>query len=168
MQENLERPGHTPSFTPFLGGHITSSQFSFAYGQEKIERRRVRRYRVQGRLLSICKSYAGQILDISRCGLAFQIVHFLPHAGGKGKAHPRQSARLDILSPGLSGYFFRDLPVKTISDLNLGRLHPENDGIIAYRRSVQLLEPLGIDQLLLLERYLKGRIHETAPANYFS
>lgn len=169
MQENVQPQARAFNYTPSISIQPPlSSQAGQLNGMNKVERRQTRRYQVQGRLLSVCEFYAGQILNISRTGLAFQIVHFLPTAGGKAGHHPLRSDKLDILSPGLSGYYFRNLQVKTIWDLNVGRLYPENDSIIAFRRSVQLVEPLRNDQLESLQRYLRGKIDEAAPANYFS
>ncbi len=168
MQENLQQPVHTFNFAPGSDKHRPPAPRTWMNnGLQEVERRRARRYQIQGRLLSVCAYYAGQILDISRTGLAFQIVYFLKEAGGKADG-PLKSDTLDILSPGLTGYFFRDLPVQTVCDLSLGQLYPENDAIIAYRRSVRLAEPLRKDQLLSLQRYLGGCIHEVAPANHFS
>lgn len=169
MQESLAQQTHSFCHVPSIDSRRTPSPQPWLMpGWTEVERRQVCRFRVQKHLLSVCANYAGQILDISRTGLAFRLVHFLPQAGGKRGIHPHQSDTLDILSPGLDGYFFKDLRVRTVCDRSLGRLYPENKDLILYRRSVRLLEPLHADQLASLQRYLEGNIHEAAAANYFS
>lgn len=125
------------------------------HGSKHIEKRKNRRYRICGHLLSVCDYYAGQILDISRTGLSCQIVHFLTKANDKiCHIKPFRSDKIDILSPGLAGYFFRSLPVREVWDLNLGQLYQENKEIIAYRRSILLASPLREDQFASLKYYL--------------
>lgn len=161
MQENIQ-PAQGSSFYPQFNDH----QIRFPLPRPKqgprcAERRKARRYQVRGHLLSVCDYYAGQILDISRTGLSFKIVHFLSQADGKVCCmEPRQSDKLDILSPGLSGYFFRDMRVQTVWDLNLGQLYQENKDIIAYRRSVLLASPLEDKQFAKLQRYLLDGLND--------
>lgn len=161
MQENIQ-PAHGLRIYPQFSDYPT--YFSLPqpeHGLRHVERRQTRRYGVRGHLLSVCDYYAGQILDISRTGLSCKIVHFLGRGDGKVcRIKPRQSDRLDILSPGLNGYFFRDLQVREVWDLNLGRLYPENENIIVYRRSIQLVTPFQNDGLASLQRYLVDDLRE--------
>ena len=155
MQENIH-PVHDATFYPQFAIYPgCTSRRQPESTLHHAERRKTRRYRVRGHLLSVCDNYAGQIQDISQTGLSFTIVHFLTQAGDNlSQLKPQPSDKLDILTPGLVGYFFRNVAVQTVSDLNLGRLYPKNQDIIVYRRSVRLATPLDDAQLTRLQRFL--------------
>ena len=87
------------------------------------DRRNFPRFRVCKHLLSVCDFHAGQILEISRTGLSFEVVHFRQSVEGNivPASKPRQSDKIDILSLGFDGYLFRNLSVLAVFDLQLGR-----------------------------------------------
>lgn len=120
------------------------------------DRRRSPRFRVGNELLCVSDDYAGQILDISPTGLAFQLVKFRPtSAKVSSMPQPRQSEKLNILHAGpLSFFIMKNLQVKGLHDLATGLLYPGNAEIVNYRRGVSFAVPLAEKEFDALHPYL--------------
>lgn len=120
------------------------------------ERRRFPRFKVGNELICVSDDYAGQILDISPTGLAFQLVKFRPTSTKVASMpQPRQSEKLNILHAGPFSFFImKNLEVKGLHDRETGLLYPNNADIVNYRRGVSFALPLADNEFDALQPYL--------------
>ena len=121
------------------------------------DRRRFSRFKVGDELLCVSDCHAGQILDISPTGMAFQLVNFrLTSAKDSSTPQPcSQSEKLNILHAGpLSFYIMKNLEIKESHDRTTGLLYPGNATIVTYRRGVSFAVPLAEREFDALQPYL--------------
>lgn len=122
------------------------------------DRRKFPRFKVADELLCVSDYSAGQILDISPTGMAFQVVNFsLNSAKDSPIQPPLQCEKLSILHTGpLSFFIMKNLLVKESHDRTTGLLYPGNSNIRTYRRGVGFAVPLATTVFDSLQPYLAG------------
>jgi hypothetical protein len=121
------------------------------------DRRKSPRFKVGNKLICVSDNYAGQILDISPTGLAFQLVKFLSQkATSSAPMHqPSTSERLNILHAGpLSFSIMKNLRISKLHDRATGLLYPGNADIVNYRRGVGFAVPITDNEFETLRPYL--------------
>jgi hypothetical protein len=99
--------------------------------EEPVERRRHERFKVEKIAFAVLRnrvSKLGQIIDISRGGLAF---HYIAN-----QEWPEVSSELDILLASNNGFCLERLKFKTISDFKIANKSPYSS-ITVRRRGVQ-------------------------------
>lgn len=150
---------------PSTKNRLVSPSFaSPAYGEVQpreslppvADRRRYPRFKVGDELLCVSDYCAGQILDISPTGMAFQLVNFsLKSAKDAAISSPLQCEQLSILHTGpLSFFIMKNLQVKESHDRTTGLLYPGNPQIKTYRRGVGFAVPLAAKEFDALQPYL--------------
>lgn len=118
-------------------------------------KRKHRRFKVRRGMLAVSETFMGQILDISKTGLSFLILHFLKDPG-KTPDLFRKISSLDILSSGLTGYILKTIPVISTFDQELGPMFPDRKDIIVFRRGIQI-PPFSLEQFEMVQRFIISR-----------
>ena len=125
----------------------------------KVERRKHKRFQVQDIAFAVLRGQAdqlGQIIDISRGGLAF---HYI--VSGK---NVKRSFELDILLA-YYGLYMEKIKFKTISDFQIPNKSPFSP-IIMRRHSVKFGE-LAPNQVSMLEEFIREYTVDRWDANHF-
>jgi len=130
--------------------------------QVSMEKRQARRYRMKKKLIATCKFYSGEIIDINRTGMAFQVAHVRKDPK---EAAPRidldQGRTVHVFSLDQAVFLLQDLQVDHFYDTYSGYMYRDNEGILMYRRGVKFAVPLTGEQMKQLlpfvEKNGKGR-----------
>lgn len=159
VEMRLENVQHSQSIS-LVSTDVVSPSYSEKQLQGAVpplvDRRKFPRFKAGNELLCVSDDYAGQILDISPIGLAFQLVKFHPTAiKVAAMPEPRQSEKLNILHAGPFSFFImKNLQVTELHDRKTGLLYPGNAEIVNYRRGVRFAVPLAEKEFDALQPYL--------------
>ena len=131
---------------------------SMEQGKPFVERRKHQRFHLSDDILVFNETTFGQIINISKGGLAFRFLT-------SKDINQDSFFELGILNSA-SGFYLENIPCKTVTSTDSAPIHPTGSTII--RRNGVQFGDLSLDQLQKIEEFLAESSDKVAPSEIIS